>query len=471
MTFPFRCSKKLFAAGAALLAAGMGAGYLLGSFFGAAPLIGCREQDLSPVPDTAFLSPASSSAASSVPSQPEPLPEKWVCLTFDDGPSKTTPAVLKALNAAGVKATFFVVATDYNEKYLPLLTEAAAAGHQIALHSASHEYSDIYRSTDAYWQDIALLKKRIAPYVDGEAIRYLRFPGGSSYIESVIGKLKKDGLLRSYTKNGLRGLRLTASAKRLLLQKYPVDLAPYLTGASETNSLKSEPERRLRLHRMAEALQILHNAQIPSLPWEKPSIQDWRSNPTLFPVYYSSREFKSLGSLCTKIRNSRMTGVLFTEQAIFPVYNMASTFPRWAYNAEIRLKAVLQTEFCRNAQFAISGIVFASSPIQIPAILNDMAQNHFLLDGSYPHFYFLTLDHFGEVGTIQLCQPDIQEQLNEILSENLQPPSPAMPIEHDALEQDGSPVLFSYLCDLPRLHRFRCALTLRNLTGSILCCD
>ena len=296
------------------------------------------------------------------------------------------------------------------------------------------------------------------------------FPGGSSYIGSVIGKLKKDGLLRAYSKNGLRGLRLTASAKRLLLQKYPVDLAPYLTGASETSSLKSEPERRLRLHRMAEALLILHNAQIPSLPWKKPSIQDWRSNPT-FPVYYSSREFKSLGSLCTKIRNSRMTGVLFTEQAIFPVYNMASTFPRWPYNAEIRLKAVLQTEFCRNAQFAISGIVFGSSSMQIPAILNDMAQNHFLLDGSYPHFYFLTLDHFGEVSGFQLCQPDIQEQLNEILAENLMPPSPTLPIEHDALEQDGSPVLFSFLCDLPRLHRFRCALTLRNQTGSILCFD
>ena len=237
------------------------------------------------------------------------------------------------------------------------------------------------------------------------------FPGGCSYIESVIGKLKKDGLLRSYTKNGLRGLRLTASAKRLLLQKYPFDLAPYLTGASETNSLKSEPERRLRLHRMAEALLILHNAQIPSLPWEKPSIQDWLSNPT-FPVYYSSREFKSLGSLCTKIRNSRMTGILFTEQAIFPIYNMASTFPGWAYNAEIRLKAVLQTEFCRNAQFAIGGIVFGSSPMQIPAILNDMVQNHFLLDGSYPHFYFLTRDHVGEFGAFQLCQPDLLEQLN-----------------------------------------------------------
>lgn len=105
---------------------------------------------------------------------------KIVCLTFDDGPSKTTPDVLAALKDAGVHATFFVVATGYNEKYLPLLTEASAAGHQIALHSASHEYSDIYRSSEAYWADLALLKERIAPYVNAKSIRYLRFPGGST---------------------------------------------------------------------------------------------------------------------------------------------------------------------------------------------------------------------------------------------------------------------------------------------------
>lgn len=150
---------------------------------GAQPeFVGCSTQDLTPVPDTAAFSPAAAAfaEAGSGSATEEPLPEKWVCLTFDDGPSKTTPDVLAALNTAGVHGTFFVVATDYNEKYLPLLTEAAAAGHQIALHSASHEYSDIYQSSDAYWEDIALLKERIAPYVDVESIRYLRFPGGST---------------------------------------------------------------------------------------------------------------------------------------------------------------------------------------------------------------------------------------------------------------------------------------------------
>ena len=147
---------------------------------GAQPRVtGCSTQDLTPVPDTSGFSPAASVFAPEDGGGEQP-PEKWVCLTFDDGPSKTTPDVLSALNAAGVHATFFVVATGYNEKYLPLLTEAVSAGHQIALHSASHEYSDIYRSSDAYWEDIALLKERIAPYVDAESIRYLRFPGGST---------------------------------------------------------------------------------------------------------------------------------------------------------------------------------------------------------------------------------------------------------------------------------------------------
>ena len=105
---------------------------------------------------------------------------KIVCLTFDDGPSKNTRPILEILDKEQVPATFFVCAQDANEKYLPLVADIAAAGHQIALHSASHEYSDIYRSSAAYWKDIALLKERIAPYVDTENIRYLRFPGGST---------------------------------------------------------------------------------------------------------------------------------------------------------------------------------------------------------------------------------------------------------------------------------------------------
>ena len=83
---------------------------------GAQPRVtGCSTQDLTPVPDTSGFSPAASVFAPEDGGGEQPL-EKWVCLTFDDGPSKTTPDVLAALKDAGVHATFFVVATGYNER-------------------------------------------------------------------------------------------------------------------------------------------------------------------------------------------------------------------------------------------------------------------------------------------------------------------------------------------------------------------
>lgn len=82
---------------------------------------------------------------------------KIVCLTFDDGPSKNTTPILEILDREQVPATFFVCAQDANENYMPLVADIAAAGHQIALHSATHQYSKIYASTDAFWQDMKAL--------------------------------------------------------------------------------------------------------------------------------------------------------------------------------------------------------------------------------------------------------------------------------------------------------------------------
>ena len=79
-----------------LLSAGAAAGFGLGIFCGAEPVVGCRESDLTPLPDESFVSPVPASSVQTPP-EPEPLPDKWVCLTFDDGPSKTTPDVRKLL--------------------------------------------------------------------------------------------------------------------------------------------------------------------------------------------------------------------------------------------------------------------------------------------------------------------------------------------------------------------------------------
>ena len=68
----------------------------------------------------------------------ERLDEDRVALTFDDGPDPDgTPGVLDALDAAGLKATFFMVGEQV--KAAPMLArEVAARGHEIALHGATH---------------------------------------------------------------------------------------------------------------------------------------------------------------------------------------------------------------------------------------------------------------------------------------------------------------------------------------------
>jgi len=60
-------------------------------------------------------------------------------LTFDDGPDPTsTPRVLDALDAAGAKATFFVIARKA-EAHPALVKEILARGHAVGLHSYAHD--------------------------------------------------------------------------------------------------------------------------------------------------------------------------------------------------------------------------------------------------------------------------------------------------------------------------------------------
>jgi peptidoglycan-N-acetylglucosamine deacetylase len=63
--------------------------------------------------------------------------EPRAALTFDDGPGPSTPLVLDALAAAGVRATFFVLGRQV-ERHAATLRRAVAEGHQLASHGFDH---------------------------------------------------------------------------------------------------------------------------------------------------------------------------------------------------------------------------------------------------------------------------------------------------------------------------------------------
>ncbi len=101
-----------------------------------------------------------------------------IYLTFDDGPSASiTPKVLDVLKETGVKATFFVTCKSDSLNYL--IKRAYDEGHTIALHTCTHQYNQIYKSEDAYFNDLYSISNKVKN-ITGVESKIIRFPGGSS---------------------------------------------------------------------------------------------------------------------------------------------------------------------------------------------------------------------------------------------------------------------------------------------------
>ena len=117
---------------------------------------------------------------------------KEIYLTFDDGPSdRVTPKILDILKEENVPATFFIVGKNAIGRKA-ILKRAYDEGHTIAVHSFSHNYSEIYSSAHALLNDIEKCNEIICS-VTGEYSSLYRFPGGSftvapELIESVRAK-------------------------------------------------------------------------------------------------------------------------------------------------------------------------------------------------------------------------------------------------------------------------------------------
>ena len=133
-------------------------------------------------------------AKDSAPVQTVPVKtgEKVCYLTFDDGPSENTLKILEILKKYNVKATFFVI----NSKQIGYVKNIYEAGHTVGLHSATHNYSKIYSSTDAYFKDLEEISNKVESII-GIKPNVIRFPGGSSntvskkYCKGIMSRLTK----------------------------------------------------------------------------------------------------------------------------------------------------------------------------------------------------------------------------------------------------------------------------------------
>jgi peptidoglycan-N-acetylglucosamine deacetylase len=105
--------------------------------------------------------------------------EKWVALTFDDGPSPDyTPEILALLKANGIHATFCLLGQQV-KKHPDLVKQIAAEGHKIADHSLNHDLSLSWRSDKKIKQEILGEKSLLQELVPEAAVEYYRAPAGN----------------------------------------------------------------------------------------------------------------------------------------------------------------------------------------------------------------------------------------------------------------------------------------------------
>jgi len=337
-----------------------------------------------------------------------------------------------------------------------------------------------------------------------------------SYGKKVITTLTGDKLIKIIYKSGLRGYKLAPRGKRKLLEENPARFEDYLVGEVETNRVKTIHTRRLRLHAMAQVYTLLYKAGVEifkdikpdifnhtsavssSQPYNGPSAHGTPGGLTqtignltqlsagyqiTTPCFYSSREFRRGDGEAAKpntIRGSRAAGALLTPTNVYAVYNTGNTHVRWGDKVEQRLRAEIQSNICRRlfpnqySGIEVSGILMGASMDSLWNYLDVKAKQqagyHFIYS-SYKSFYFITNDSYGETQLRLLIDDSKGMEVRKTLMTKLYPPDIKHSIEHDALTEDGTPVLFCYLLDMPRLIRFRNGLELQGKVGKFIAFD
>lgn len=129
-----------------------------------------------------------------------PRDRRAIALTFDDGPSAATLAILEILERYEAKATFFVCGLNA-ERHPAIVRAAVRAGHEIGNHGYSHARLWL-RSASFIYDELAAAQRAITA-ITGVPPRWFRPPYGVRWF----------GLREAQRRLGLTGVMWTALAR------------------------------------------------------------------------------------------------------------------------------------------------------------------------------------------------------------------------------------------------------------------
>ena len=193
---------------------------------------------------------------------PSSIFQNEIALTFDDGPDPDiTPRVLDLLDAAGQKASFYVVG-ERATKYPHVIQDIVKRGHAVENHSHHHTHSFAFYSSSRLHRELDAAQQAIAD-VTGSLPRFFRAPMGfrTPFLDPVIARL---GL--HYTSWTRRGFDSTAKHSAQVLRRLVTGLqAGDILLLHDGSMLRTRRERAIVLDVLPDLLKNISDRGLKSV--------------------------------------------------------------------------------------------------------------------------------------------------------------------------------------------------------------
>lgn len=292
-------------------------------------------------------------------------------------------------------------------------------------------------------------------------------------------------LIWKHGQGNLKSIRLTPQGTEIVKYFHP-NYSEYYDRYYSTKSTlggkRSDTVYLDRAHRIGETVAMFYMAGAECRPYVLPSLQTGSIRQTVppYPSYYISRTVKLAGGAesIDKTGFTRYTGLLFTSDAAYAVYNTRTAVMKWRGQSELKSKYDL-TRIVRMNHPSISGqetdsaFLFGKPGMALKTLeancMNRRLEHRF--DEIYHHIHFIPLSQFGIQLLKLYLRPNWREKILSKLFHSDERSYDQGVFEYDAYI-DGR-YIFSFLdSDIARLLRLDSALqsfTQRNTQVEIVC--
>lgn len=295
--------------------------------------------------------------------------------------------------------------------------------------------------------------------------------GSKTYAAYLATQMKKEGYISVRKKDGIRGYTLKAKGRRELLCRYPGDFSLYLEGSAETSHVKSEPQKRLRLHRMSMVWIFCYRMGLRMFLTEKPRFPPAFEREAKNPAYYGAAEFKGSSD---RIKGSRACGLLICGQQIFVVYHSMDRRMKWAKKMERSMRSFAEGVLIEQGFIhGTDALMIGSTMDLMPELLESdggFKGELFQVDDVYERYYYFSMTDVSCVQFRLVTDREAGGRFREFLCQMLKEREEKEYSLYAGYDENGNPVYFCYELELRELMRVRQEMEWKG-TGKVVCLD